>query len=147
MDEVEKEGRRRRLEAMQRRRRDDEEEVDDERGNEGRRQNGISNWMASILIPYSDAHSINIQLHRDHVALSILLPFRILPRCTRAVRPCECVREKETDWPVDVSVERRRDERPAGRERETKRAKRRAGETGKRKEKRKRVRVPTRHCI
>lgn len=31
--------------------------------------------MASILIPYSDAHSINIQLHRDHVALSILLPF------------------------------------------------------------------------
>ena len=38
--------------------------------------------MASILIPYSDAHSINIQLHRDQVALSILLPFRILPRCT-----------------------------------------------------------------
>lgn len=30
-----------------------------------RRQNGISNRTASILIPYSDAHSINIQLHQD----------------------------------------------------------------------------------
>lgn len=85
-DDVDEERRERRgVEAMQRKRRDDEKEVDDERRKEGRRQNGISNWMVSILIPYSDAHSINIQLHRDHVSLSILLPFLILPRCTRTV--------------------------------------------------------------
>lgn len=49
-------------------------------GDEERRQNAISNRTASILIPYSDARSINIQLHQDRIALSILLPFsRFLP--------------------------------------------------------------------
>lgn len=51
------------------------EEVNDERRGEERRQNAISNRTASILIPYSDARSINIQLHQDRVALSILLLF------------------------------------------------------------------------
>lgn len=49
--------------------------LNDYRSDEERRQNAISNRTASILIPYSDARSINIQLHQDRVALSILLPF------------------------------------------------------------------------
>lgn len=134
---------RRGVEAMQRKRRDDEKEVDDERRKEGRRQNGISNWMVSILIPYSDAHSINIQLHRDHVSLSILLPFRILPRCTRTVWSCECVREKETDWSRRIRWREREREKDG---KKIKERERKEG-TGKRKEKRKRVRVPSRHCI
>lgn len=47
------------------------------RRGEERKQNGISNRTASILIPYSDAHSINIQLHQERVALSILLLFSL----------------------------------------------------------------------
>lgn len=61
------------------------EEVNDDRKDEERRRNATSNRTAPILIPYSDACSINIQLHQDRVALSILLPFsRFLPADTRS---------------------------------------------------------------
>lgn len=50
-------------------------EVNDYRSGGERRRNTISNWTTSILIPYSNARSINIQLHQDRVALSILFPF------------------------------------------------------------------------
>lgn len=61
------------------------EKVNDGRRGEERRQNAISNRTASILMPYSDARSINIQLHQNRVALSILLPFsHSLPMNTRS---------------------------------------------------------------
>lgn len=72
-----------------RRRPDDEEEVDDGRRGRERRQNGISNRTASILIPYSDAHSINIQLHQDRALRypSCSPSFRIPSPRTRAHIP------------------------------------------------------------
>lgn len=144
---------------MQKRRRDDEEEVDDERGyEEKRRQNGISNWMASILIPYSDAHSINIQLHRDHVALSILLPFRILspPPLAPAWLGARCtfmrMRSPEGNG---LTLEDSTEREEAERSREEGRKRKRMVDGGKRRNReeegtereRKGVRVPTRHCI
>lgn len=54
-------------------------EVNDGRKDEERRRNAISNRTASILTPYSDACSINIQLHQDRAIHSTPL-FAFPPR-------------------------------------------------------------------
>jgi len=70
-------------------------EVNDDRRGEERRQNAISNRTAFILIPYSDVRSINIQLHQDSIALSILLLFsRSLPTYISIRRICAYLK----DW-------------------------------------------------